>query len=94
MAYERGKCVIILVCVKICGRKAGIKKGRGKCYEKEEKKKKKQLLNGHFCQLNGTDRGSECRKIFFFLITVKYAWPDFVGSYLTRAHHFIPLSFH
>ena len=47
----------------------GIKKGREKCNEKEKKKdKKKQLLNGQFWQLNGTDRGSECRKMFFVLV--------------------------
>ena len=49
----------------------GVYKWKGKGNER------KKLLNGHFWQLNGTDRGSECKKVCFFWFDrkVKYAWP-------------------
>ena len=67
------------------------------CIRKVERKgkeiEKKKLLNGHFWQLNGTDR-SECRKMFFSLVDRKSEicmTSDFISSYLTRAHHFMRL---
>ena len=67
MAYKRGNCVITLACVKQIGKKVCIRKVERKGKEIEREK----LLNGHFWQLNGTDRGSECKRCFFFGLTEK-----------------------
>ena len=73
---KMGNCVITLACVK---KKINIwqKGGYKKPKRKGKKLKRKKLLNGHFWQLNGTDRGNECRKMFFFFVLfdreVKYA---------------------
>ena len=48
--------------LKKCGRKVGLQKAKRKGKDIERKK----LLNGHFWQLNGTDRGNECKKMFFW----------------------------
>ena len=64
MAYKRGNCVITLACVKKNWQKGGYKKVERKGKEIERKK----LVNGHFWQLNGTDSGSECKKMCFFLV--------------------------
>ena len=58
MAYKMGNCQPVLKNWQKGGYTETKKEGEGNSKEK--------LLNGHFWQLNGTDRGNECRKMCFF----------------------------